>query len=114
LCATNVAGCEGTVGASHKETLLAKARLANAYDWVDRHSEAISLAEITVDGFERTLGPFAVETLESRGNLAVFHLSAGHPHIAIPMFQHILADCERVLGLDHQDTIPCARTSPSA
>jgi len=44
------------------------------------------------------------DTLRSRNNRAMSYLAAGRPAKAIPLYRRTLADCERVLGVDHPDT----------
>jgi hypothetical protein len=61
--------------------------------------------------FEWMLGAGHQDTLRSRdnlgswNNLAMSHLTAGRPAKAIPLYKRTLADCERVLGADHPNTL---------
>jgi hypothetical protein len=44
-------------------------------------------------------------TLSGRNNLAVAYRKAGKPAEAIPLFEQILAACERLYGADHPRTV---------
>jgi tetratricopeptide (TPR) repeat protein len=55
--------------------------------------------------FECVLGADHPDTLRSRNNLAMGYRAAGRTAKAIPLYERMLADCERVLGADHPDTL---------
>jgi tetratricopeptide (TPR) repeat protein len=43
--------------------------------------------------------------LRSRNNLAMSYLAAGRTAEAIPLYERTLADCKRVLGANHPNTL---------
>jgi hypothetical protein len=63
-------------------------------------------------GYARLLGADHPGTLTSRNNLASANQAAGDSERAIPLSEHALADCVRVLGDDYPRPRPCTPTSP--
>jgi tetratricopeptide (TPR) repeat protein len=57
---------------------------------------------------ETNLGPDNAKTLATRTNLADAYRSAGQVEKAVALFEAILADSERMFGLDHRDTLDLA------
>ena len=65
---------------------------------------ALSLSD-AVNLLDETLGSDHPDTLASRNNLASAYQDAGRLEQAIPLFERILADSERLLGPDHPHTL---------
>jgi len=69
----------------------------------------IPLANVPV--FDLVLGddhlntPRPQDKLGSWNRLAMSYLAAGRAADAVPLFERTLADCERVLGADHPNTL---------
>ena len=105
---------ERLLDATHPDTLMSRNTLAAAYHAARRLDEAIPLLERTLADYERVLGPDRPDTLLSRSNLAYAYHTTGRLDeaiplsertLAIPLLERTLADCERVLGPDHPDTL---------
>ncbi|WP_283133401.1 tetratricopeptide repeat protein [Rhizohabitans arisaemae] len=116
---------ERALGTDHPDTLKSRADLARAYESIGDLAHAVPLYETALAGQERVLGTDHLDTLTSRNNLArasrraadlagdLFaaagiaqaHVAAGDLTRAIPMLEEIAADCERLHGADHPDTL---------
>ena len=100
-----------TVGQDHSKSLFSYPRTADALAhalWYAAElgdpQAAVSLSD-AVNLLDETLGPDHPDTLTSHNNLAVAYRSAGRVSEAIPLFEQVLADSERVLGPDHPSTL---------
>jgi eukaryotic-like serine/threonine-protein kinase len=96
---------EATLGPEHPDTLMSRARLANAYWREGRTAEAIAMDEVTLRLRESRLGPDHPHTLDSRSNLASDYREAGRTAEAIAMDEATLRLRESKLGPDHPDTL---------
>jgi tetratricopeptide (TPR) repeat protein len=96
---------ERALGTGHPDTLATRHKLAEAYQWAGRTTEAITLFEQNLADRERVLGADHPETLASRNHLARAYQAAGRTAEAITLFEQNLADRERVLGADHPETL---------
>jgi len=56
-------------------------------------------------GDDHPLAPRPQDKLGSWNRLAMSYLAAGRAADAVPLFERTLADCERVLGADHPNTL---------
>jgi hypothetical protein len=68
-------------------------------------AQAVESARRAVDAYTRTQGPEAVDTLMARSVLASAYRAAGDLTAAAPLHEQNLADCQRVLGADHPETL---------
>ena len=53
------------------------------------------------DEFRRVLGPDHHYTLAARGNIAELYASAGLLNAAVPLYEDLLSDYQRILGTEH-------------
>ncbi len=93
------------LGPDHRDTLLSRDSLAQAYQSAGRTAAAITLFEQTVAARKRVLGQDHPDTLQSRENLAGAYLEAGRAAEAIRLHEQTLAARERVLGPGHPRTL---------
>jgi tetratricopeptide (TPR) repeat protein len=56
-------------------------------------------------GDDHPITPRPQDKLGSWNRLAMSYLAAGRAADAVPLFERTLADCERVLGADHPNTL---------
>jgi hypothetical protein len=94
-----------TLGPDDRDTLAARANLAQ---WTGEAGEPAAardlFAELLPD-LERVLGPDHPDTLVVRAKLARWTGEAGDPASARDLYVALLPDVERVLGPDHPDTL---------
>jgi O-antigen/teichoic acid export membrane protein/tetratricopeptide (TPR) repeat protein len=100
-----LAECEPILGPDHRQTMVCRNDLANAYLDMGQEAEAIELHRRNLADRQRVLGPDHPDTIRSRNNLAVAYQDAGRLDEAIELHRRNLADRQRVLGPDHPDTI---------
>ncbi len=93
------------LGHAHPHTVIARDRLAAAYEACGRGSEAIAVYEHMLFDRERTLGPGHPQTLAACGSLARAYRGAGRADEAIRLAERALAQYERSLGRGHPDTL---------
>jgi tetratricopeptide (TPR) repeat protein len=93
------------LGSAHPHTILARDRLAAAYEASARYSEAIAVYERALADSERAQGPRNPDTIAARSDLAQAYLSAGLRGEAIAVLEQALAAQEETLGPDHPDTL---------
>jgi tetratricopeptide (TPR) repeat protein len=105
--------CNHLLGPGHAQAVLARDRLAAAYEKAGRMAEAMSVFEAALADRERNLGPEHPETLAARINLAHSYEAAGLAAQSLALYEQALADCERLLGPAHRDTL-AARASLAA
>ena len=98
-----------TLGSGHAHTVLARDRLAAAYEAAGRQSDAIAMYERALAERERGLGPGHPDTLATRSNLARAYRAAGRGADAVRLAERALAESERANGPRHPDTL-MART----
>ncbi|HEX4833691.1 MAG TPA: tetratricopeptide repeat protein [Trebonia sp.] len=97
--------CAHLVGPGHAQSVLARDRLATAYEKAGRMAEAMSVFEAALADRERNLGADHPETLIARVNLAHSYDAAGLEAQAIGLYEQTLAESERQLGAAHRDTL---------
>jgi tetratricopeptide (TPR) repeat protein len=93
------------LGPAHTNAVVARDRLATAYESAGRSSEAISVFQTALADREQNQGPEHPETIAARGHLAHAHQSAGRPADAVGLFERTVADSERLLGPGHPVTL---------
>jgi tetratricopeptide (TPR) repeat protein len=99
------ATCAHLLGPGHQQAVLARDRLAAAYEQAGRMAEAMSVFEAALADRERNLGPDHPETLSARASLAHSYQAAGLQAQAMNMYEETLASSDRLLGSAHRDTI---------
>jgi tetratricopeptide (TPR) repeat protein len=93
------------LGAAHANAVVARDRLAAAYESAGRSGEAISVFQTALTDRERNQGPEHPETIAARGHLAHAYQSAGRPAEAVGLYERTVADSERLLGPGHPVTL---------
>ncbi len=93
------------LGPAHANSVVARDRLAAAYEAAGRPAEAISVFQAALADRERNQGPEHAETIAARGHLAHAYQSAGRPADAVAMYERTVADSERLLGSGHPVTL---------
>jgi tetratricopeptide (TPR) repeat protein len=100
-----VAASTRLLGPAHANAVVARDRLAMAYESAGKSAEAIAVFQAALADRERNQGPEHAETIAARGHLAHAYQSAGRPADAIALFEHTVADSERLLGAGHPVTL---------
>jgi serine/threonine protein kinase len=93
------------LGPDHPDTLASMNSLANAYQLVDRHREAIALMERRLESGKATLGPDHPETLELMVRLAWTYQAAGRWDLSVPCWEQLLDKRRNILGPTHPATL---------
>jgi tetratricopeptide (TPR) repeat protein len=99
------ATCTHLLGPGHQQAVLARDRLAAAYEKAGRMAEAMSVFEAALADRERNLGAEHPETLTAAVSLAHSYEAAGLQAEAIGLYQETLAASDRLLGSAHRDTL---------
>jgi tetratricopeptide (TPR) repeat protein len=105
--------CAHLLGPGHGQAVMARDRLAAAYERAGRMAEAMTVFEAALADRERNLGADHPETVAARLNLAHSYEAAGLTGQAVGLYEQTLADAERILGGSHRDTL-AARASLAA
>ena len=92
------------LGPAHANAVVARDRLAAAYESAGRSADAISVFQAALTDRERNQGPEHPETIAARGHLAHAYQSAGRPAEAVALYERTAADSERLLGSGHAVT----------
>jgi tetratricopeptide (TPR) repeat protein len=93
------------LGPGHGNAVVARDRLAAAYESAGLSSEAISVFQAALADRERNQGPDHAETIAARGHLAHAYQTAGRPADAVALYERTVADSERLLGAGHPVTL---------
>ena len=93
------------LGPAHANAVVARDRLAAAYESAGRSGEAISVFQTALADRERNQGAEHAETIAARGHLAHAYQSAGRPADAVGLYERTVADSERLLGPGHPVTL---------
>jgi tetratricopeptide (TPR) repeat protein len=93
------------LGPAHANAVVARDRLAAAYESAGRSAEAISVSQTALADRERNQGPEHPETIAARGQLAHAYQSAGRAADAVGLYERMVADSERLLGPGHPVTL---------
>jgi tetratricopeptide (TPR) repeat protein len=93
------------LGPAHANAVVARDRLAAAYESGGSSAEAVSVFQTALADRERNQGPEHPETIAARGHLAHAYQSAGRPADAVGLYGRTVADSERLLGPGHPVTL---------
>jgi len=93
------------LGPAHANAVVARDRLAAAYESAGRAADAISVFQAALTDRERNQGPEHPETITARSHLAHAYQSAGRPADAIALYERTVADSGRLLGPAHPFTL---------
>jgi tetratricopeptide (TPR) repeat protein len=97
--------CAHLLGPGHGQAVMARDRLAAAYEKAGRWADAMSVFEAALGDRERNLGTEHPETLAARLNLAHSYEAAGLMPQAIGLYERTLDEYERLLGSSHRNTL---------
>jgi tetratricopeptide (TPR) repeat protein len=89
------------VGPAHAQAVVARDRLAAAYESAGRSADAIAVFAAALADQERNSGPEHPQTIAARSHLAHAYISAGQPAEAVMLYQRAVADSDRLLGSAH-------------
>ena len=92
------------LGTAHGNAVVARDRLAAAYETAGLSGEAIAVFQTALADRERNQGARAPETLAARGKLAHAYQSAGQPGDAVALYERTVTDSEKLLGHGHPNT----------
>ena len=92
-------------GSRHADTVVARNRLAAAYESGGRFGDAIAVFASTLADAERRLGREHPDTITARGQLARAYASAGRPAEAATLYEQVITAAGRQLGLAHPATL---------
>jgi tetratricopeptide (TPR) repeat protein len=93
------------LGPAHQNAVVARDRLAAAYEAAGRSADAISVFQAALADRERTAGPDHADTIAARSHLAHAYFSAGRPADAIGLYERTVTDSGRLLGPGHPVTL---------
>jgi tetratricopeptide (TPR) repeat protein len=93
------------LGPAHANAVVARDRLAAAYESAGRSAEAVSVFQTALADRERNQGPEHPETIAARGHLAHAYQSAGRPADAVALYERTVTDSDRMLGAGHPVTL---------
>ena len=93
------------LGAAHANSVVARDRLAAAYELAGMSTEAVVVFQTALDERERNLGPEHPETIAARGHLAHAYQTSGRPGDAVALYERTVADSERLIGPGHPVTL---------
>ncbi len=93
------------LGPEHANAVVARDRLAAAYESAGKSADAIVVFQTALADRERNQGPEHPETIAARGHLAHAYQSAGRDADAIALYERTVADSGRLLGLAHPVTL---------
>jgi tetratricopeptide (TPR) repeat protein len=97
------------LGPAHANAVVARDRLAAAYEAAGRSADAIVVFQTALTEREQNQGAEHPETITARSHLAHAYQSAGRPADAIALYERTVADSARLLGQSHAATMD-ART----
>lgn len=93
-------------GRDHRDTLWSMHKLADTYDSLGNHAEALKLRKETLELRESSLGANDPDTLASMNGLAVsYYMIGGKDAEALDLQEKTLALCKHKLGPDHPQTL---------
>ncbi len=93
------------LGPTHANAVMARDRLAAAYETAGKSADAIAVFQAALDEREQNQGPEHADTIAARAHLAHAYQSAGRPADAIALYERTVADSERMLGPAHPVTL---------
>jgi hypothetical protein len=92
-------------GPEHPDTLRSMHSLANSYEALGRHADALKLREETLSLRKAKLSPEHPDTLRSMNNLANSYYALGRYADALKLFKQTVALKKAKLGPEHPDTL---------
>jgi tetratricopeptide (TPR) repeat protein len=93
------------LGPAHANAVMARDRLAAAYESAGKSTDAIAVFEAALADREQNQGPEHAETIAARSHLAHAYQSADRPADAIALYERTVADSGRMLGSAHPVTL---------
>ncbi|HWN00775.1 MAG TPA: tetratricopeptide repeat protein [Streptosporangiaceae bacterium] len=102
---TMVATSTRLLGPAHANAVVARDRLAAAYEAAGKSADAIAVFQTALTEREQHQGAEHPETIAARANLAHAYQSAGRPADAIGLYERTVADSARLLGTAHPVTL---------
>jgi tetratricopeptide (TPR) repeat protein len=93
------------LGPAHANAVVARDRLAAAYEAAGRSADAISVFQTALTEREQNQGAEHPETIAARAHLAHAYQSAGRATDAIGLYERTVADSARLLGPAHAVTM---------
>ena len=93
------------LGSGHANAVVARDRLAAAYEAAGNSADAIAVFEIALKEREQHQGTEHPETIAARAHLAHAYQSGGRPADAISLYERTVADSVRLLGQAHPVTL---------
>jgi tetratricopeptide (TPR) repeat protein len=93
------------LGPAHANAVVARDRLAAAYESAGLSADAIAVFAAALADREQNQGPEHAETIAARSHLAHAYQSAGRPADAIALYERTVNDSGRTLGPIHPVTL---------
>ncbi|MBV9093854.1 MAG: tetratricopeptide repeat protein [Streptosporangiaceae bacterium] len=93
------------LGPGHANSVVARDRLAAAYEAAGLFTEATAVFQAALADRERNQGPEHADTIAARAQLAHAYVSAGRADDAVALYERAVADAERVCGPGHPVTL---------
>ncbi len=93
------------LGPAHANAVVAKDRLAAAYETAGKSADAIAVFQAALAEREQNQGPEHADTIAARAHLAHAYQSADRPADAIALYECTVDDSERMLGPAHPVTL---------
>jgi len=93
------------LGSGHANAVVARDRLAAAYEAAGKSADAISVFQTALTEREQHQGAEHPETIAARAHLAHAYQSGGRPADAISLYERTVADSVRLLGQAHPVTL---------
>jgi tetratricopeptide (TPR) repeat protein len=93
------------LGPAHANAVVARDRLAAAYEAAGKSADAIAVFQTALTEREQHQGAEHAETIAARAHLAHAYQSAGRPADAIALYERTVADSARLLGQAHPVTL---------
>ncbi len=93
------------LGPGHANAVVARDRLAAAYEAAGKSADAIAVFQTALTEREQHQGAEHPETIAARAHLAHAYQSAGRPADAISLYERTVADSVRLLGQAHPLTL---------
>jgi tetratricopeptide (TPR) repeat protein len=93
------------LGPAHANAVVARDRLAAAYEAAGKSADAIAVFQTALAEREQHQGAEHPETIAARAHLAHAYQSAGRPADAIGLYERTVAESARLLGAAHPVTL---------
>src|SRR6185312_5464372 len=93
------------LGLAHANAVVARDRLAAAYEAAGRSADAIAVFQTALNEREQHQGAEHPETIAARASLAETYQASGDPREAIAAYEALLAEAEHHLGVGHPTTL---------